>query len=470
MRISLIYPPFQTIKYETGIRAISDNYGVYPPLNLAYVAAVVEQEGHKLQFIDANALQLTKEEVLTQVKQFKPDLIGFTVTTLMIHQNVDWINYIKENTNIPVIVGGVHVGLYPLETMHHKAIDYAYIGDSEINLPKFLDAFEKGKSMKNILSIVYRDNGKVIMNKVGPVIEDLDKTPFVPRHLLPNEKYYSIISQRRNFTGLMSSRGCPFRCIYCEQGSKKFRYRSAENVVEEFVECAEKYNVREIDIFDSSFTTIKSRVLDICKKLKERNLDIEWSARSRVDCVNREMLKAMHEAGCKRIYYGIESGNPKILEIVKKETNLAKIKYTLDLTKKAGIDTFGYFMIGLPGDTEETINQTIKFAKSLNLDYAQFNRTRPLPGTELYNMLLKEINYDYWSKYTMDEHSVGAVPPRPCTKLTEEEVTKYTKKAYLSYYFRPKYIMKATLRVKSFDEFQRNAKAAFDLLTKREIE
>lgn len=469
MKICVIYPPYQTIKYEPSIKEISNNYGVYPSLSLGYAAAIMEEAGHKIRYIDAEALNLTKEETLKQIIGFKPDLLCFTVTTYLFHQNLEWISYLKENTNIPILVGGVHVGIYPKETLFHKQIDYGYMGEAEIHLPKFLDALEKGKSLKKISNIVYREKEKIIINEKGPVLEDIDKSPFPARHLMPNDKYFEIISQRKNFTGLMSSRGCPFKCIYCEQGGQKFRFRSADNIVQEFEECYKKYKVREIDIFDSSFTVIKKRVLEICKKLKEKNLDIHWAARSRVDLVDREMLNAMHEAGCKRIYYGIESGNPTILQTLKKETNLGKIKYAISQTKKAGINTFGYFMLGCPGETKETMKQTIKFAKSLDLDYAQFNRVIPMAATELYSMLLKETNEDYWAKYTLDEKSVGILK-RPSTNLTDEEVDYYTRKAYKSFYFRPKYVMKATLRVKSFDEFQRNAKAALDLLTKKEIE
>ena len=465
MKICCIYPPYQSIKYEPSIKAISENYGKYPSLSLGYTAAIMEEAGHKIKFIDAEALNLTKEEVLKQVKQFNPDLLTFTITTYLFHQNMEWIRYLKQ-LDIPVLVGGVHVGTYPRETLFHKEIDYGYMGEAEVHLPKFLEALEQGKSLEGLNNIVYRSSTlNANVNSIGPIIHDINKVPFPARHLMPNESYFEIISQRKNFTGLMSSRGCPMRCIFCEQGSQKFRYRSAENIVEEFKLCADKFKVREIDIFDSSFTIIKKRIIDMCKMLVKEDLDIEWAVRSRVDKVDKELLGWLAKAKCKRIYYGVESGNQDILNTLKKDVTLQQVRDAIKLTKKVGINSFGYFMIGLPGDTHETVKQTIKFSKQLDLDYAQFNRVTPMTGTEMYQIYIDEFKQDYWAKETIKEGSGGTLE-RPMTKLTHKEVDDYAKLAYQSFYFRPRYISKALLRIKSYDELKRNVKAGVDLLIK----
>ena len=471
MKICVVYPGYTPIKYEPSINAISDNYGSYPSLSLGYTAAIMEMAGHKIKFIDVAALGLSMEETLKEVKQFHPDLIAFTITTYLFHQSLAWINYIKENIpDVPILVGGVHVGIYPKEIFTHKSIDYGYMGESEIYLNKFIDALEKGKSLKGLNNIIYRNSNSthITINNIGPVINDLNSTPFPARHLMPYDKYFSIISQRKNFTGLMSSRGCCHNCSFCEQGNQKFRYRTADSLLEEFKLCADKFKVREIDIFDSSFTIIKKRILEICDALKKEDLDIEWSARSRVDRVDKEMLKAMAEAKCKRIYYGVESGNQKILDKLRKDVTIQQIKDAIKNTKKAGINTFGYFMIGSPGDTHETVKQTIKFSKQLNLDYAQFNRVIPMTGTDMYKLYINEFKQDYWAKETVKEGS-GGLLERPQTELTNEDVDKYAKKSYISFYFRPKYITKALLRIRSFEELKRNVKAGVDLLIKKEI-
>jgi len=471
MKICLVYPPYETIKYEPSIKAISDNYGIYPSLSLGYTAGILEQGGHKVKLIDVAPLELSKEQVLKEIRLFKPDLIGFSITTYLFHQTMEWINYIKENIpDVPILVGGVHVGIYPNETFTHKTIDYGYMGESEIYLNKFIDALEKGKSLKGLNNIVYRNssNSSTHVNDIGPIVNDLNNTPFPARHLMPYDKYFSIISQRKNFTGLMSSRGCCHRCSFCEQGNQKFRYRTADSLLEEFKLCADKFKVREIDIFDSSFTIIKKRILEICDALKKEDLDIEWAARSRVDRVDKEMLKAMAEAKCKRIYYGVESGNQRILDGLRKDVTLQQTRDAIRNTKKAGINTFGYFMIGSPGDTHSSVKQTIKFSKQLDLDYAQFNRVIPMTGTDMYKLYINEFKQDYWAKETVKEGS-GGLLKRPQTNLTNEDVDRYAKKAYNSFYFRPSYITKALLRVRSLEELKRNVKAGVDLMFKREV-
>lgn len=463
MRIAIIYPPFYHVENQPNIKSVDNNYGVYPNISLTYVAAILEKEGHSVIFIDANALKLTKEEVLSQIQKFRPELLCFTVSTYIFHQILSWIRYLKEHTGLPTLVGGVHMSFYPRETFTYKEIDYAVIGEAENTLPKFIDAIERDKNLSDIDGIVYRQGSKTNVNdKVRPVM-DLDSVPLPARHLLPNNKYFEFISQRKNFTGLVSSRGCPFGCKFCEQSTSMFRARSAKNIVDEFETCYNDFKIREIDIFDSTFTLQRKRVLSICNELIKRKLDIQWAVRSRIDLVDSGMLKALNKAGCKRIYYGIESGNPRILRNIGKDTDIGLIRKTISATKKNGISTFGYFMLGCPGDNIKTINQTINFAKSLDLDYAQFSKLSLLPGTEIYNQLVGERKEDYWSNFIVDE-KVQKILSRPDVSLSEDEIQRLVRKAYRSFYFRPSYVAKAILRIKSADELKRSIKAALDMI------
>ncbi|HLD11208.1 MAG TPA: radical SAM protein [Candidatus Nanoarchaeia archaeon] len=468
MKICIIYLKYseEAPKNQPSVKVVAQNYGIYPSVTLGYVAAIAEKAGHNVKFIDANALNLSNQDVIKEINLFKPNILAFTITTYLFHQTIEAIREIKQKTNTPVLVGGVHVSLYPKETLTYKEIDYALIGEAETCLPEFLEALEKNQDFSKVKSLCYKENNEIKINELSIQEMDINKVLFPARHLFPNEKYYSFISQRKNFTGMITSRGCPFRCIYCEQGSKKFRFADAKRVVEEFTECYNNYKIREIDIFDSSFTVKKDRVLDICKELISNKIDISWSIRSRVDCIDKEMLKELKKAGCMRVYYGIESGVPRILETLRKETNIQRIEETIKETKMAGINTFGYFMLGCPGDTTETIKKTIEFAKKLKLDYAQFSKVSPLPGTELYDKLLKpKLKEDYWSKYILNKNYEYNLP-RPDCNLSEEEIQKLVETAYKEFYFRPKYITKAILRIKSFNELKRSTKAVFEMLTK----
>ncbi len=464
-RISFVYTPYGSIKNEPGIKVVKDNYGVFPSLSLAYVAAVAEKAGAKIQFIDAHALGLSKPQTIKRLAAFRPDLVAYTTTTYLFHQNLDWFRDIREATGVPSMVGGVHMGIYPKETMVHRCLDFGITGEAEETLPEFLAAYNAGTDLSAVKGLIWRtDDGEAVVNPYAPLYTDVDSAPFPARHHLPNHLYYSFISQFRNFTPLITSRGCPFHCIFCEQGGLKFRPRSPENLCDEIQECLDAYSIREFDFFDSSFTTDKRRVIRICEEIVNRKQKFAWALRSRVDLINEEMLKYLKDAGCKRIYYGIESGNEAILKTLKKKTTVKRIKEIVHATNKIGIDTFGYFMVGSPGETVETVGQTITLAKELDLDYAQFSKVTPMPATEMYQMLLKENGgHDYWRDFIVNPVDELFIP-RPGCDMTEEEVQHWARRAYMKFYFRPRYVLRALLRIKSWEELARSAYTAFAML------
>ncbi len=465
MKICIVYPPFWHVDNQPGIEAVQSNYGVFPNLSLAYVAGSLLHAGHSVRFIDANALNLSKDEVLSRVKKYDPDIIAMTVTTYMIHQIFSWIRFLKQNLDVPILIGGQHLSLYPYETFVHKEVDYGIVGEAEETIIDFLDALENDKDLHKVDSILFRDkDGKIIKTGNGRVVKDLDTVPYPARELLPNDRYFEFVTQRKNFSLLMTSRGCPYQCIYCEQGKTKFRGRSAKNVVDEIEEIYHDFKIRELDIFDPMFTTQKQRVLDICKELEGRKLDVEFAIRSRVDTVNAEMLRALKKVGCSRIYYGIETGSQKIMDTLKKNVNIEQVQKAIVETDAAGIKALGYFMIGHPGETPSTVKETINLALRLPLHYAQFSKVTPLPGTELYDVLmLPELGgKDYWREYVLDESNSRLIG-RPQCSMSEEEIQKWVKTAYLKFYFRPRYIAKAMGRLRSYEEFKRSAHAAVDL-------
>jgi radical SAM superfamily enzyme YgiQ (UPF0313 family) len=464
-RISFIYPPYGSVKNEPGIKAVKENYGVFPSLSMAYVAGLAEKLGYEIQFIDANALDLPLEETIRRVKNFKPDLLAFTVTTYLFYQTYGWVEALREAVGAPTLLGGVHMGIYPEDTFAHPAVDFGCTGEAEMMLPQFLETLNNGGDLSTVAGAVWRDGDRVVVNQFAELLTDVDSVPFPARNHLPNDRYFSFISQFRNFTPLITSRGCPFRCIFCEQGGLPFRGRTPGNVVNEIEECYHVYKMREFDFFDSSFTVDKKRVLAICEEINRRGIKVVWAIRSRVDLVDEEMLMALRGAGCKRIYYGIESADPVILQTLRKKTNLDQIREVMLLTRKHKIDTFGYFMVGSPGETNQTIQDSVNFAIDLKLDYAQFSKVTPMPATELYRMLLNEGHPDYWRRYIQDEAN-DLLLPRPGTDLTEDEIQAWTRKAYLAFYFRPRYVLKALFRLKSWPEFKRSVSTAWSMVTR----
>lgn len=467
LKVSLVYPPYGAIKNEPGIKAVKENYGVFPSLSLLYVAGCLEMHGVEVQFIDVNAENLTLEETVTRLNEFGPDYVGYTITTYLFYQTLSWVRAIKEQVDVPVIVGGVHMGMYPLESMSHKCLDYGVTGEAEATLPHLLDALMRGHDLGGIKGLVWRgEDGEPVYNGHAPTLANISDAAMPSRQLIDNSLYYSFISKYKNFSVLMTSRGCPYRCIFCEQGGLKFRPRTPSDVVDEIEIANKEHGVIEFDFFDSAFTIQKQRVIEICKEILRRKLKVVWAARTRVDCISEEMLQWMARAGCVRIYYGLESGNREVLRTLLKAADLEEANKTVRQTREAGIDVFGYFMVGNPGDTPSTIRQTIRYALDLDLTYAQFSKVTPMPGTQLYDMYMKEYGEDYWRKYILDENYDSYIP-RPGCDLTEEEIQELTQLAYVRFYYRPKFAVKSLARMQSWHEVKRSVSTAWQMLVQK---
>ncbi len=464
LRVTLVYPPYGTTRNEPGIRAVKENYGVFPSLSLLYVAGVLEACGVKVQFIDANAVGLSQAQTIEQIRGFGPHYVGYTLTTYLFHQTLEWIRAIRDATGAPSLVGGVHLGLFPTESFAHDCLDAGVTGEAEVSLPALLQRLVAGEEPADVPGVVYRRaDGSVAVTAPPPPVQDVDAVPEPARHLIDNSLYFSFISRYRNFAPIMTSRGCPFRCIFCEQGSLPFRPRSPAAVVDEMEGAMRDHGVREFDFFDSAFTIDKPRVHAICEEIRRRGLDAVWAVRSRVDTVDGPLLRALKDAGCARIYYGVESGNREILRTLRKSADLDQMVETVAMTKEIGIDTFGYFMVGSPGETEATVRQTIRLALALDLDYAQFSKVTPMPGTELYRMLVEETGQDLWREIVLDP-SRDDYMPRPGCDLSEREVQELTRLAYLRFYYRPRFALQALGRVKSWHELKRSVGTALQMV------
>jgi len=462
LKVALVYPPYGPVRNEPGIKTVKENYGIFPSLSLLYVAGILEDAGCNVLFVDAHAEDLSLEETVNRLNAFGPDYVGYTLTTYLFFQSMDWIKAIRAELDVPVIVGGVHLSIYPRETLRYPAVDYAVTNEAEVALPELLVALVKRRNLADVRGIAFRqpDDNVVVTPKAADC--GVDVAPFPARHLIDNSIYYSFISHYKNFTCFITSRGCPYKCIFCEQGSKPFRARSPKNVVDELEICYKEQGIRELDFFDSSFTIRKDRVIAICDEIQRRKLPLVWAARTRVDCITDDVLRAMRNAGCNRIYYGIESGNREILQTLKKSTSQEMYRDVIKRTGQHGIATFGYFMLGNPYETEASIRQTIRLALELDLDYAQFSKVTPMPATEMYTLLLRESGRDYWREHI--ENGVDEHIPRPLCDMTDAEIQRWTRLAYLRFYYRPKYMARALRRMKSKEELARSVRTAWQMI------
>ena len=452
-KILLLSPPSTP---EEEYKKFRDLGNIQQPLGLAYLAAVLEQSGREVKIIDPNPLKLSGEDIINSIKKFRPDIIGISSSTPNFLKAIDLCKKIKKTLNVPIIIGGTHITSVPEEILKYKCFDFGIIGEGETTILELVEKIENKEDVSNVKGIAYNDGGKLNKTEPRELIKDLDSLPFPARHLIPPlEKYMPTRGtyKRLPLGTIITSRGCPYRCSFCNRAifGNKFRHRSEKNVVDEIEILIKKFNAKEIKFWDDAINVIPERLINICNEILRRGIKIPWSCIARINGMDEPLLKKMKEAGCWQISYGIESENQKILDNIKKDLTISQIKEVVSTTNKAGIRTRGFFMLGLPGETKETMQQTINFSKSLMLDIANFYITTPYPSTDLYEDAkksgeLKKASYNEYLTNFPDE--ISYVP----NGLTAGLIKEYQWRAYKSFYLRLQYVIKQLFRINSMED------------------
>jgi anaerobic magnesium-protoporphyrin IX monomethyl ester cyclase len=429
-------------------------------LGLAYIAAVLERGGHQVKMIDAAVLNLTDDQVLRETKQFQPDLIGITTLTPRYRIAHSLARKLKKEFNSQILIGGSHVTALPNETMKNDCFDFAVLGEGETTTLELVNALGKDEDISEVKGIAYRRGKQVVKTEPRPLIEDLDTIPFPARDLLPPLSKYRpspASSKRLPQATMMTSRGCPYHCAFCDRAvfGNRARTRTARNVVDEMDLLITKYGAREIRFWDDIFNINQQRVMDICNELLLRKLEVPWTCLARANHMDAQVLDKMAKAGCWQVDYGIESGNQAILNGIMKGQTLEQVERVVKMTRKAGIGVRGFFMLALPGETEATMRDTIQFAKRLELTSAVFHVTTPFPGTALFEVaketgeLRSDVSYDSYMLGFSDD--VPYVPKG----LTAHRVKEIEHTAYSEFYLRPSFIMKRILEIRSLTDVER---------------
>ncbi|MEW5766879.1 MAG: radical SAM protein [bacterium] len=366
----------------------------YPPLGLGYLAASLRREGHEVKIFDFGLRPgMEPDQEADEVVGFKPDLVGITVWTHLYYHSLELAREIKcRNLNIPIVLGGPHITVYPLTAFEDGLIDYTIYGEGEETIVELVQSLEGKIAREEIRGLCYRNSGSAVKNDPRPFITDLDSLPLPARDLLEVKKYPLRSNEGEPMTTILTSRGCPYSCIYCFKGlfGKKYREKSALQVVNEIEQVRQQEGIQNFYFVDDLFVFNRNRLHQIISLLKEREIKIKWQCLARVDKLKKEDYPLMAEAGCYGIHFGIETGNEEIMKQIGKHITLDQVRKAVGWAREAGIRTKGYFMIGLPGDTKATIRQTLEFAIDIDLDEAMFSLTTPLPGTELWEMARKK--------------------------------------------------------------------------------
>ncbi len=407
-----------------------------PPLGLPYIAAVLEDAGYQPRILDMgieNSPWGKLEEALGE----SPKFIGVTMNTSTFSEGLEVLRFVKKACpKAMTIVGGPHPTALPEETASMKEVDAVVRGEGEYTFLEILETVKKREDLKKVRGITIKVKGKAHSTPERPLIMELDKLPFPSRHLIKFERYEYRLKGRKA-ASMVCSRGCPYNCLYCLKAlfGRKYRIRSVENVIKEIEKIKREYGVTAIMFNDDIFTLDKEWIKEFCEEVIRRDLGIIWRCETRVDNVSPEILKLMKVAGCYDISYGIESGNQRILDIIRKGIKLDQVRKAMKWTKEAGIHTTAYFMIGLPEETRKSAMDTIRFASEIDPDEVRFSMTTPYPGTDLYRLALEKglIESRDWSRYYAVGPMASTDPVMQNENLSKDELKKLFRRAYMTF-------------------------------------
>lgn len=407
---------------------------IWPQTSLAYLAAMIKDK-LKVDIIDCIAENIDWNEAKKIILTKKPKYFVTHVISSTLYNDM-YGTLIAKAIGSKTITMGCHVTELTKETLDNfSTLDFIMRLEPEITFKELIEALENGENLSSVKGIAYRQNGKVVINPDREYLKNLDDLPLPLQELLPLEKY-AMPFVGRKFTFVLASRGCPFHCIFCRQPimwQRKVRLRAPEVIINE-LKRIEKLGVKSINFQSDDFTVNRDWVIKLCKLIVQENIKIRWLCNSRCDTVDPEMLSWVKRAGCWLIGYGIESGSQKILDNCKKNLTLKQIKEAVKWTKDEGIDIWGWFVIGLPGETPKTIRETIDLAKNLPLDVANFAFAAPYPGTEFYEYVDRKgylVSHN-WEDYDQNYSAVVSYP-----KLSASQIEKAIKKATLEWTLRP---------------------------------
>ena len=460
MNVLLVNPPFVLSKDSP----YSTTGAVLPPLGLLYLAAYLRerQQGVEVAVLDSPATSLDMDGFARELGKHRPDIVGITVYTTTFVAAMEAARKVKEAFPAAlVVVGGPHASVRPEECLESPHVDVAVLGEGEETLRRIVACRAAGGDLASVPKIVYKRDGQAVATPVEPEVPDLDALPPPARDLVEMSRYRPAHGTFRRLpaTNMITSRGCPFRCYFCSKAVSGSHYRaqSAKKTVDELEGLARDYGIREVIFNDDVFTLDAKRVEAICDLLLERGLDVTWSCSTRVNLVKPHLLARMKKAGCISIGYGIEAGDPALLEKVHKGFDLATARDALRWTHEAGIESRAFYMLGFPGETRATIQRTLDVAMELAADFVIFNLVIPMPGTPLYDEAKREglLLYDGVELY---QRTDGPHPLIRLADVSEEELAHIYRSAYRRYYLRPSYIARRLARIRSWGDVTRCVK------------
>lgn len=473
MKIAFVNPPFLP-KFSRGQRSpgVTKAGTLYYPYWLAYAAGWAQKQGFEVYLFDFVALGLNHQQAIKKIKDFQPQLVVIETSTPSIFNDIKFAQKIKKKLNCFMVLVGTHVsGLSKWSLKQTKGIDAVAIGEYDQTIVDLAKTLEKNLSLSKVKGLVFQQGRRLINSPPQKLLENLNDFPFASQiyHQFLNSKDYYFAAADYPMVMIISGRGCPFGCFFCVypqiMHGLKYRFRSPENVVAEFEYISQHLpGIKEVVIDDDTFTANLARVQKICWLLIKKKNKLKWSTNARVH-LDLETMRLMKKAGCRLLIVGYESGSQKVLDGMGKKIRLAdSIKFAQN-AKKAGLLVHGCFMFGNPGETKETMEATLNFAKKLAPDSAQFYPLFVYPGTKAYEWAkkkgyLKTTDFRRWLDKAGQHQCVIDLPG-----LSAREIVEFSNKAYFDFHFRPKYLLKKAIQLLTQpEEGRRSIRSVFRFL------
>lgn len=448
------------------------------PLGLAYLAAALVERKIAVEVIDAWVEEMTPDQLGQAIARSNPDLVGVSIMSPTYAAGMRVVDLVKSSCSAMVCVGGPHPSALPEQCLEDNPnIDFVIVGEAEQTLPDLVDALSKGGDTSAVKGIVFREGECIVATGQPDIIEDLDRLPFPARNLFPLEKYktHPPYGKKNPYMTLITSRGCPFGCTYCSKSVFGNRYRtmSPSRVIDDIRHIISAYGVREIHFYDDDFTIDMERAGEICDLLISEKINISWSCTTRVDLINENLLRKMKRAGCWLVSYGVETSDPEILKKIRKGYTIEQVRQAFELTKKIGIRTVAFFMVGLPGESEESLQRTINFSLALAPDFVSWGVTALYPGSVLYDAALKGELGDINIRYTFEDrnwHASGSPYGDGYAIIYEENISRErlaecVQRANKAFYLRPAYLVRFVFKIRSLYEFFHYLKGGVKVLS-----
>ncbi len=471
MKIVLIRPP-ESHRVWAGIpHFFNGGVFLFPPLGIMQLKAQIEKYStHEVVIYDSLIHQADYKRIAAFIKNVAPHLVGISTFTHSLQDVVETAKAIKEvSPLINVVIGGPHTYAFPDESkylLNLGCIDSIVLGDGEETFMAIVKAIDSGSSFEGITGIIYKDKSGNVIRRGDPVyVDNLDAFPFPSRNIYKVERYYTPASHGHLMATMITGRGCPYGCKFCDT-NKNYRIRSIENIVDEMALCS-RLGFEEIFFVDDTFNITTERVAKLSEEILKRGIRLKWGCKARCDNVDKEMLITAREAGCVRIHYGVETGVAEGLDSIEKRVTLATVRNALSETKRAGIRTVAYFMIGCPHEKEKSdVIETINFAKSLPADFAVFSLLSPYPDTAFYREGVAKgiFNSREWENFIRNPVISRKLPTCWEEYFSKAELLNLLKIAHRKFYYRPRTIFNAILGAHSFTELGRVFRGGISLM------